>query len=77
MKTLSSKPQLPSASLPDSLNHLDLLHALNRLGRLVLTWQGRARERAHLAQLDPHLRRDAGLSDAQIAEEIRKPFWTA
>ncbi len=77
MKTLSPRPHLPSPSLAGSFKRLDLLQALRRLGRLILLWQSRVHDRAHLAQLDPHLRRDLGLTDAQIAEEVRKPFWIA
>lgn len=43
----------------------------------LLTWQARATERGQLAALDPHLRKDLGLSEAKIAEEVRKPFWQA
>lgn len=41
----------------------------------VRCWQARAAQRRHLAGLDPHLRRDLNLSDAEIARETRKPFW--
>lgn len=45
------------------------------LGALLLTWQGRARERQQIAALSEHMRRDLGLSDADIFRESRKPFW--
>jgi uncharacterized protein YjiS (DUF1127 family) len=44
---------------------------------LLLTWQQRARERHILAGLDEHMLRDLGLSRADVASEVRKPFWRA
>lgn len=41
----------------------------------LLCWQSRAAERAHLAAMEPHMRRDMGLTDAEVAREVRKPFW--
>ena len=45
------------------------------LGVLLLTWQQRARERRHLAEMSDHMRRDLGLSEADIFRETEKPFW--
>jgi uncharacterized protein YjiS (DUF1127 family) len=49
------------------------------MARQVLTvlvrWQARASERRHLADLDPRMRRDIGLPDAEIRREASKPFW--
>lgn len=33
------------------------------------------RQRRHLAQLDPHLRRDLGLTDDDIRAESTRPIW--
>ncbi len=44
---------------------------------LLLTWQGRISERHNLTTLDERLRQDAGISDADISQEVRKPFWQA
>ena len=41
------------------------------------TWQDRARERNHLAQLEPRLLKDIGLEAFDIRREIAKPFWQA
>ena len=41
----------------------------------VYAWQRRAHERHHLADLDERLLRDMGMSRADVAEEIAKPFW--
>jgi uncharacterized protein YjiS (DUF1127 family) len=48
---------------------------LTAVWHTLLCWQSRAGERAHLAAMEPHMRRDIGLSDAIVAEEVRKPFW--
>lgn len=42
---------------------------------LLVTWQRRASDRRRLAEMEPHLRRDIGVGEAEIAEEVRKPFW--
>jgi len=44
---------------------------------LLITWQRRASDRRRLAELEPRLRRDICLGEAEIAEEVRKPFWQA
>lgn len=50
---------------------------LGRLGDLVAVWRGRVRGRAELARLtDRHLR-DLGISRADRAVELAKPFWRA
>jgi uncharacterized protein YjiS (DUF1127 family) len=43
----------------------------------LLLWQGRARQRAHLAALDDRLLRDIGLTRADVERELLKPFWRA
>jgi uncharacterized protein YjiS (DUF1127 family) len=54
-----------------------LREAIARLGELLLLWQGRARQRAHLAALDDRLLRDIGLTRADVERELLKPFWRA
>ncbi|MFL6653748.1 MAG: DUF1127 domain-containing protein [Sulfurifustis sp.] len=54
--------------------------SLNPFDRMVATlgeWRARTRQRAQLAKLVPALRRDLGLSDADVWRELRKPFWRA
>lgn len=54
--------------------------ASNPFGRVVAAfgeWRVRTRQRAQLAKLNPVLRRDLGLSDADLWRELRKPFWRA
>lgn len=47
------------------------------IGRTLVLWQDRARQRAHLASLDHRMLRDIGLSPAEVAGEASKPFWRA
>lgn len=45
---------------------------------LLATWRERIRARwklAQMAQEDPHLLRDIGLTKQQVETEIAKPFW--
>jgi hypothetical protein len=48
---------------------------VNRSGQGISLWLSLWRERRMLAELDPYLLRDIGLSAEQVAEESRKPFW--
>lgn len=48
-----------------------------RVFALLMRWQHRAAHRAHLADLEPHLLRDIGLTPAERDKEARKPFWRA
>jgi uncharacterized protein YjiS (DUF1127 family) len=42
---------------------------------VVLAWQDRARQRQLLAVMDDRLLHDVGLTRADVAAEIEKPFW--
>ncbi len=44
---------------------------------VLLIWQERDRQRRALAGMDDRMRRDVGLSWADIQLELRKPFWQA
>lgn len=46
----------------------DIAHAL-------LGWRERYRQRRQLASFDQHMLRDLGLSNADVDQEIHKPFW--
>jgi uncharacterized protein YjiS (DUF1127 family) len=41
----------------------------------LLDWQERARQRRRLSELDDRLLKDIGLSRADVAREVEKPFW--
>jgi uncharacterized protein YjiS (DUF1127 family) len=43
----------------------------------VLAWRERTRQRKALAGLNDRMRRDIGLSAADIHRESNKPFWLA
>jgi uncharacterized protein YjiS (DUF1127 family) len=48
-----------------------------RILDLVMAWTERYRQRVMLAEMEPHIRRDLGLSPADIDQECSKPFWRA
>jgi uncharacterized protein YjiS (DUF1127 family) len=52
-----------------------ILRVMTRSIDLLLEWQERAGERAHLASLDDRLLRDVGLSRADVENELSLPFW--
>ena len=54
-----------------------LLEAAALAVRTLLIWQERASQRRALAQLDARMLKDVGLSRADVALEMRKPFWHA
>ena len=66
----------PAAGRPDR-THRSATGAFARAFATLMRWQARHRERAHLAQLDDHLLRDMGLTRAEVARQVAKPFWQA
>ena len=54
-----------------------LLEAAARALRTLLTRQERDQQRHALAQLDARMLKDIGLSRADVALELHKPFWHA
>lgn len=48
-----------------------------RLGETLAQWRRRGRERAALARFDARGLRDIGVTPAEAAHEINKPFWRA
>ena len=60
-----------------TLHGNEILEAGARALRTLLTWQERDRQRHALAQLDARMLKDIGLSRADVALELRKPFWHA
>jgi uncharacterized protein YjiS (DUF1127 family) len=55
--------------------------AIGRFFNAVLTklvdWQERAEQRHHLAGMDERMRKDIGVSYADVLREADKPFWKA
>ena len=53
--------------------------ALHRVALYIVTtlhvWQGRARQRRELQQLDDRMLKDIGLTRADVEREVNKPFW--
>jgi uncharacterized protein YjiS (DUF1127 family) len=41
----------------------------------LAAWWERAKQRDELAQLDAWSRRDLGVGDADVWNEVRRPFW--
>ncbi len=68
-----SGPRRPTAA---SFGEI-FLEAGARALRTLLTWQERDRQRHALAQLDARMLKDIGLSRAEVALELHKPFWQA
>lgn len=48
-----------------------------RMLALLALWVFRARSRARLRELPPHLLRDIGIGRAEAEREAAKPFWAA
>jgi uncharacterized protein YjiS (DUF1127 family) len=48
-----------------------------RLVAAFAGWRERARQRGELAHLDAWTRRDLGVSETDVWNEVRRPFWEA
>jgi uncharacterized protein YjiS (DUF1127 family) len=57
----------------------DLALPLPGIGRrflaVLMSWRDRARQRRALAQFNPYMLRDIGLSEADVWRETRLPPW--
>ena len=53
-----------------------LLALPERIFNALFTWQERISQRHHLMSLDDRMLGDLGLSRADVAREMEKPFWT-
>ncbi len=65
---------IPNPRLP--LSRLGGRNKLVALIQRLVAWQRRMAERYTLAELDDFLLEDIGLTRADVARELRKPFWT-
>jgi uncharacterized protein YjiS (DUF1127 family) len=57
--------------------HGGLFDWLPRVFKIVQVWRDRAYSRRELADCDPRLLRDMGVSPYDAGREIDKPFWRA
>lgn len=48
-----------------------------RFARVTRDWTTRRRTRQQLSDLDEHMLKDIGITQAQAAKEARRPFWQA
>ncbi len=78
MQTISRQPELTGA-LATHGRHPPRpwrpAGAARRVLESLFVWQERARQRHALAELDERLLKDIGLSRADVAREVSKPFW--
>lgn len=58
-----------------SVGGASLANRIFRILEVVEEWLARRRQRLDLAGLDEHLLEDLGLSRADVAREVGKPFW--
>ena len=71
-------PIIPAFVLPRRVARLHPpLAALRRFLRWCLLCRARAAQRRHLAELDDHMLKDAGITPEQAARESAKPWWRA
>jgi uncharacterized protein YjiS (DUF1127 family) len=79
-----SKTIIPAAALrstPSFGHDLSLIgpvsQAASQVFGTLLVWQMRARQRARLAEMEPHRLADIGVTASEARREARKPFWRA
>ncbi|NBO21440.1 MAG: DUF1127 domain-containing protein [Rhodobacteraceae bacterium] len=66
-------PALATQHLTETLPPLSRL--VVGFGLTLAAWELRRTTRTHLAQMDPHILRDIGLTPDQARSEAAKPFW--
>lgn len=52
-----------------------IARAFNAILTKLVDWQERAEQRHHLAEMDERMRKDIGVSYADVLREADKPFW--
>lgn len=69
-------PEMAQARADASFPTFDVARSTLMAGlERLLLWQARARQRRHLSKMDDHMLNDIGLTRAEVAREIKKPFW--
>ncbi len=58
-----------------SMISFDLYAGLQAVTRTAGSWHERFRQRLALAELEPRMQRDVGLTPGKAAIEAQKPFW--
>jgi len=53
----------------------DVRHFIHSLRSRILIWLRNAQTRRQLAELPAYLRRDVGLTERQVRQEVEKLFW--
>lgn len=73
----NTNPYAANANAVDAVNSLaGIMGGLPATVVHVFTaWQKRAQDRNHLRELDNRMIADMGLSHADVANEVSKPFW--
>lgn len=66
-------PAIETQHLTQTLPPLSRL--VVEFGLTLAAWEMRRATRTNLAQLDPHILRDIGLTPEQAQSEAAKPFW--
>lgn len=51
------------------------IQSVVKLNNIMSLWISRYRQRIQLAQLEPHVLKDLGLTQEQVYKESLKPFW--
>jgi uncharacterized protein YjiS (DUF1127 family) len=52
-----------------------LSELINRIQKLIVTWNNRRRSRRQLARVDNHILKDIGISEATRFIEVNNSFW--
>lgn len=65
----------PSPVLGAGRRQRSTVSVSRRLFGLLGVWSGRLRSRTRLSQLDPHMLKDIGITEAEARTEANRPFW--
>jgi uncharacterized protein YjiS (DUF1127 family) len=68
-------PDTLSAHTTARVRSLHVSGLARALRALLRAWLARSRQRAQLAELEPRMLRDIGVSADAARHEVRKPFW--